>query len=93
MRGDTHYVVEAKASKGLHEQAGPQFKRFVNLDEDLLTAVVVAVEELLSEEALVPAPERKAQLIVAVYEMAEAEEPGSKGLDRRRVAPLLRLVK
>lgn len=78
---------------GLREGNSSQLKPFVNHDEDLLTAVVVAVEELLAEEGLSPRPQKKGQLIAALYELSLADGTRTGAVDRRMVAPLLRLVK
>lgn len=77
----------------LHPTRDPQFKPFVNLDRDLLTDMVVAVEEELAERGLTLAPHRKGELIATLYEMeAEEEQEQHADVTQRNVRRLLRLV-
>lgn len=93
MRREAVYTTPAPNSGGVQKADPLLFKQFVNHDEDLLTAVVVAVEELFAEEGLNPSPRKKGQFVAALYELALADEDRSGAVDKKKMAPLLRLVK
>ena len=60
------------------------------LDEELLQAVLEAVEQSLSETGLELRPNKKAQLIKALYEMVSEEE--DRKVDKATVIRLFKLA-
>lgn len=61
-------------------------------NEELLKIVVTEIERTLNENNLELPPEKKGELVAAVYDLAQAEEDAGRRIDRGKVIRLVRLA-
>jgi transcriptional regulator with XRE-family HTH domain len=74
---DALYVVAGKRTPVIAD---------ARVDKSLLAVVMAAIDEALSDNGLTMAPEKKAQLVVAIYDLyAETGKPVDKGTILRLV--------
>jgi transcriptional regulator with XRE-family HTH domain len=75
-----------------HPKYGASQPIGLRLNEDLLKVVVSEIERTLNDADAELTPEKKAELVVLVYELALEGEGADQPVDRSRVIKLIRLA-
>lgn len=93
LTGDGSMIRPPPPLRGLSEvPAVPFASKGVAFDQDLLKIVIEEIESVLNEADAELTPDKKAEVIALVYELALEEEGAGRPVDRGKVIRLIRLA-